>query len=116
MPVEVEIICLLDLMSQRSRDTPIRQSRQEALGQPIISRHTAGHPNHKREPTVFPVQGRYAVMFAGEFTACIRHSSGMYAVTHRIKIIVQKFIQLSGKTLNWFHERFLRNVIFTVKG
>jgi hypothetical protein len=90
-------------MSQRSRDTPIRQSRQEALGQPIISRHTAGHPNHKREPTVFPVQGRYAVMFAGEFAACIRQGGGRYAVTHRTKIVHQKFICFSGKTLNWLH-------------
>jgi hypothetical protein len=90
-------------MSQHSRYTPIQRSHQEALRLINFSRHTAGHPNHKRAPTAFPVQGSYAAMFAGEFAACIRQGGGMYAVTHRTKIIVQKFIHLSGKTLIWLH-------------
>jgi len=66
----------------------------------MISRHIAGHPNPEKEPTAFPVQGMYAVMFAGEFAAGIRQGGGRYAVPHRTKITTQKSIQLSGKTLN----------------
>jgi hypothetical protein len=103
-------------MSRRSRDTPIQESRQEALRQPIFSSHTAGHRNPKREPTAFAVQGSYAAMFAGEFAAGIRQGGGRYAVTHRAKITTQKIIQSSENLMNWLHDRFLRNVIFTIMG
>ncbi|MBV6395086.1 MAG: hypothetical protein HFACDABA_00657 [Anaerolineales bacterium] len=55
-------------------------------------------------------------MFAGEFATGTRHGSGVYAVTHRTKFMTQKFIELSEKVQNWFHDRSLRNVIFMVKG
>ena len=55
-------------------------------------------------------------MFAGMIAACTRQGDGMYAVTHRTKIIVQKYIHLSEKTKNWFHNLFARKVIFTVNG
>jgi hypothetical protein len=69
----------------------------------MILRHSADHRSPEKEPTAFPVQGSYAAMFAGMIAAGTRQGSGRYAVTHRTKIIAQKSIHLSEKTLIWLH-------------